>query len=282
MGSQADFGNWSAVFWPAILLTLAVILVKPVILYKLFRLRRFTRRNSFLAAITSAQLSEFGFIILFAGVTGGYLEGRELGIFTIAAILTIFISSYLVVYGYRLYEWLLPVFLLFGPDRHVQPEKVKEKFDAFIFGYHRTGWKIGQALMARGLKVAVVDFNPENVARLEEKKLRVFFGDASDVEFLQALPLDKTKLVVSTVPSAEDQIILLNHLRARTGRAVLIASLYEKKHVPALYAAGADYVLLPHLLGGSWMAEMIGSRDFRRRSVWQSLRRQQDRELAAA
>lgn len=79
-----------------------------------------------MAALSSGQLSEFGFIILFAGAP--YLNGRELAIFTVAAIITIFFSSYLMSYSYRIYNFLLPVFLLFGPDNRLQKEDVKRGF----------------------------------------------------------------------------------------------------------------------------------------------------------
>ena len=279
LGSQADFRDWREVVMPAIWLSIFILLVKPFVLYRIWRFFNFTRRNSFLSAISSAQLSEFGFIILFAAAGAGYLSGRELGIFTIAAILTIFVSSYAMVYGYKIYERLTPVFNFFGRDNNLQPEDVREKFDAMIFGYHRTGWKIGEALAKHKVKFAVVDFNAENISKLEKKGLRVFFGDASDIEFLHALPFDKVKIVVCTVPSPEDQSILFEYIRSKNKKAIIIACLYQKKYLKQLYAAGADYVLLPHLLGGSWLAGLITKHSLIRRDAWAKLRQQQAHDL---
>lgn len=279
LGSEADFSQIDGVLIPALLLAAVVLIIKPIILYILFRYRHFTRRNSFLAALTSGQLSEFGFIILFAGAAAGYLEGRELAIFTVAAIITIFFSSYLMSYSYRLYNFLLPVFLLFGRDDYVQPEAVKEKFTAFIFGYHRTGWKIGAALKKQKIKFAAVDFNPESVSHVHHQGVRSFFGDASDIEFLRSLPIATAKIIISTIPSPEDQLVLINFVRKHNPNAVMIASLYHKKYLPALYAAGADYVILPHLLGGAWAADVVGRGELGRRAAWRKYRRQQALDL---
>lgn len=279
LGSKADFSQTESVLIPALILSAVILLIKPFILYMLFRLRHFTRRNSFLAALTSGQLSEFGFIILFAGGAAGFLEGRELAIFTIAAIITIFFSSYLMTYSYKIYNLFLPVFLLFGKDVYLQPEDMKEKFEVIIFGYHRTGWKIGEALKEKKIKFAAVDFNPESVNNFRQKNIKTIFGDASDIEFLASLPLDEAKVIISTIPTPEDQLVLINYVREHNPKAVIIASLYHKKYLPTIYKAGADYVILPHLLGGSWAAEAIKRGELHKRSAWHKHRRQQKKDI---
>ena len=279
LGSQADFSNLSEILPSALLLSVFVLVAQPIILYFLFRLRHFTRRNSFLGALTSGQLSEFGFIILFAGAATGYIAGREMAIFTLAAIITIFFSSYMMTYSYQIYNWLLPLFTKIGPDKYLQAEDKKEKFTAFIFGYHRTAWKIGAALQEKGIDYAAVDFNPSAVEHFNKKGIKTFFGDASDIEFLKSLPLQEAKYIISTIPSPEDQLLLINFIRKINPKAIMIASLYHKKYLPALYQAGADYVILPHLLGGSWAAEIVRNGELGRKTAWQKYRRQQTRDL---
>lgn len=279
LGSLADFSNITGVIIPAVILALAVVILKPLLLFFIFRVFKFTRRNSFLSALAAAPLSEFGFIILFALISTGYLSGSELSIFTIAAIITIFISSYLISYGYQFYNLLLPLFNLFGTDKYVQQEDVKEKFEALVFGYHRTGWKIGNALKKMNIKFAAVDFNPNNISRLAHRDIRIFFGDASDMEFLKELPLEHTKVIISTIPSPEDQLVLLDFLRSRRLKITVICTLYNKKYLDKLYEAGADYVILPHLLGGMWMAEIINEGRLKKKSSWTKLRKTQIQDL---
>jgi Kef-type K+ transport system membrane component KefB len=279
LGSQADFSQAEEVLKPALILSAFVLIAQPTILYFLFRFRRFTRRNSFLGALTSGQLSEFGFIILFAGTASGYIEGREMAIFTAAAIITIFFSSYMMTYSYQLYNWALPFFLYFGKDKFIQSEELKEKFSAIIFGYHRTGWKIGSALEKQGIDFATVDFNPELIEKNKKKGIKSFYGDASDIEFLRELPMQDAKYIISTIPSAEDQVLLINFVRQVNPKAILIASLYHKKYLEALYEAGADYVILPHLLGGSWAAEIIAKGELGKKVSWKKYKAQQHRDL---
>lgn len=279
LGSQADFNNLPDIIGPVLLLSFFVLIIQPIILYRLFRWRRFTRRNSFLAALTSGQLSEFGFIILFAGMTAGYIAGQEMAIFTLAAIITIFFSSYMMTYSYEIYNWFLPFLSKFRPDRYLQAENKKEKFTAFIFGYHRTGWKIGEALKDQKIDYAAVDFDPTKIDKFSKDKIRSFFGDASDIEFLRGLPLESAKYIISTIPSPEDQLLLIKFVRQVNPKAIMIASLYHKKHLAALYDAGANYVILPHLLGGAWAAKVVRSGELGRKANWQKYRRQQTKDL---
>ena len=279
LGSESNLQQVDRVLLPATILAIFILIIKPLVLYIIFRARHFTRRNSFLAALTSGQLSEFGFIILFAGAASGYLKGEELGIFTIAALITIFFSSYIITYSYKIYCLFLPIFALFGKDRYEQKEDVRESFEAIIFGYHRTGWKIGEALRDEKIKFAAVDFNPDNHALFKRSGVKAFFGDASDVEFLKSLPLKKAKIIISTIPSPEDQLVLIHFIRRHNPKAIMIATLYHKKYIKSLYKAGADYVILPHLLGGSWTAEIIQRGELKKRSAWKKYREQQNEDI---
>jgi len=279
LGSLADFRDVSSVLIPALVLSAFAIFIKPLILYFIYRATKFTRRNSFLSALTATPFSEFGFIILLAAIGSGYLQGPELSIFTLAAIITIFFSSYLISYGTKIFNLLLPVFLWFGKDKWIQVEDKKESFDVMVFGYHRTGWKIGNALREMGLSFATVDFNPSDITRLKNQDIKIFFGDVSDIEFLKALPLQKTKVIISTIPSPEDQLVLINYFRAKHKNITIIATLYNKRHLNNLYEAGADYVMLPHLLSGTWMANLITKGMLNRKASWQHLRKIQDHEL---
>lgn len=279
LGSMADFKNVESVLIPALILAGFVLIIKPIILFLVFRKMKFTRRNSLFPALTAVPLSEFGFIILLAAIKSGYLNGPELSIFTIATIITIFVSSYLIGYSAKIYNLLLPFFKFFGHDKYIQREDNKESFTAMVFGYHRTGWKIGNALKDLGVSFAAIDFNPSNVARLCNHNIRTFFGDMSDVEFLKALPLDKTKFIISTIHTPEDQLVLLNYIRSKKKKITIICTLYNKKYLEKLYEAGADYVMLPHLLSGTWMASLISKGGLSHKRILKKLRYVQGHEL---
>ena len=278
LGSEMQFTDVSALLVPASVISLFILFGDSLVLFVLFRILKFTRRNSFLAAVTASQVSEFGFILLFVAIQAGHISGAVIPMFTMVALVTIFVSSYAITYNEQLYQLLIPIFNLFGKDKYQQMEDETEPYTVWVFGYHRIGWKVVQALLDKKIRFAVVDFDPKAVSRLKHRGIDGYFGDAADVEFLSTLPLEKAKLIVSTLPESDDQVTLIKHVRSASDKPKIMANLYENKYLEDLYEAGADYVMMPHLLGGSWVANILTNEPWTKRT-FQQLRQDQKKEM---
>lgn len=278
LGSQMQLGNIGPVILPAITLSFFVLLIHPIVLYFIMRRMKYTRRNAILASITMTQISEFGFILVFKGRELGYLFGSEVTVLTAVALTTIIISSYLITYNEIIYQKLFPILDKFGKDRHKNKLEEEVPYKVWVFGFHRIGWKVCEALQNMGVSFAVVDFNPDAVVRLNRRGIPVFFGDAADVEFLETLPLAKAKLIISTIPEFDDQNTMISTVRQMGSKAIIIANLYQATHLDSVYRAGADYVMMPHLLGGSWMAHILQEKPWNR-NTFKILREEQKREM---
>lgn len=278
LGSEMSLVGMSKTLVPGLILAGFILVIKPIILYFLFRLQKFSRRNSFLVGVTGAQVSEFGFILIFTGAVAGHLNGIELPTFTIVALITIFISSYVITYNEQLYRLLIPFFNRFGRDKHRQKENADEKYDVILFGYHRLGWKICESLAEKNASFAVVDFNPIAMEKLKKRNIPAYFGDAADIEFISSLPLRNAKLIISTLPEAEDQLVLIEYLRGFKKSPVIIANLYHNTHLDELYEAGADYIMMPHLLGGNWIASVIKNDPWTKKT-FKLLRQEQKQDM---
>lgn len=277
LGSELQLGDISLAITPAIILAAFVLIADPLILYFVMRRMKYTRRNAFLAGITAAQVSEFGFILIFKGEELGYLKGEELAILTITALITIVISSYLITYNEQIYQKIRPFLKKLGKDVE-QKEEEKINYPVWVFGYHRIGWKVCEMLARMKIKYAVVDYNPEAISKLKHRGIPAYFGDAADVEFLNNLPLEKAKLIISTIPEADDQKTLITHVRRETDKPYIIANLYHNTYLDDLYEAGANYVMMPHLLGGEWVANILKGKAWTKKT-FHKLRKEQKEEM---
>lgn len=257
LGSEMRVEDVLLLWRPGIILTLFILFGNPFILYFLFRALKFTRRNSFLSGVTAAQVSEFGFVILFTGKQVGHLQGNEVPVFTFVALATIFASSYLIMYNEQIYRLLLPIFQLFGPDKRRQAERSTAVYDAWVVGYHRIGKRVCEALKKKDIAFGVLDFDPTVIQELHAQKIHAFFGDIADVEFLSDIPFGSASLIIMTIPTVDDQMNLMAHARARNPDILIVANAYYMKEAEELYGAGADYVMMPHLLGGNWIADVL-------------------------
>jgi len=279
LGSEMNVANFQTALLPGLGLALFVLIAKPAILYILFRWLKFTRRNSFLTATTGAQVSEFGFILLFTAQSLGQIGDAELAVFTIVALITIFFSSYIITYNEGLYRFFIPVFNLFGTDKYQQVEEEIPLYDAWVVGYHRMGWKICETFKEKKISFAVIDFNPETVRRLREEKIPAYFGDVADVEFLSELPLSKAKYIISTIPEVDDQFTFVKYIRSLSTKPFIIANLHHAQYVKDFYKAGVDYIMMPHMLGGYRISEILKTNKLSK-ATFKKLRQDQEKEMS--
>lgn len=278
LGSEMGMADFGSVILPGTVLSLFILIGNPVILYVIFRQFKFTRRNSFLAGVTAAQVSEFGFVLVFTGQMMGHIGKEVLPIFTTVALVTIFISSYLITYNKQLFRLLRPIFNLLGKDRHTQRREKTEQYDVWVFGYHRIGWRICETLQEMKVNFAVVDLDHRAIANLNRKNIPAFFGDVSDIDFLEMLPLEKSKMIISTFPDPDGQKTFIDYVKSLNKKVHIISNLDHNMYLKGMYEAGSDYVLMPHLLGGNWIADVLKNKKWTKKN-FKELRKLQEREI---
>ena len=62
-------------------------------------------------------------------------------------------------------------------------------------------------------RMLVADFNPEVVKDLISQKIPSIYGDIGDSEILERLNFKKAKMVISTVPTKNDNMMLIKEAR---------------------------------------------------------------------
>lgn len=244
---------------PAIVLSLFVLIGNPLIVMLLMGALGYRARTSFLASLTVAQISEFSLIIAALGLRLGHLETTHTALITFVGILTIFASSYFIIYGERIYKTLKPFLKLFEFRRKLIEESSLEKeFEdhVVLVGVHRTGRSILKALMDNGEDFVALDFDPLIVRELKGKDVPVMYGDVSDEEIQNIVGLRKARLIISTVPDKKDNMIILES----KGQARAIVTANNEDDAKEFYKKGASYVILPHFSGGWELATAIGEK----------------------
>ena len=64
-------------------------------------------------------------------------------------------------------------------------------------------------------------------------------------------------MLISTVPGATDNLMLLGAARAKNKKLIIFVTAAEIEEALKLYDAGADYVILPHFLGGEHVSLLV-------------------------
>ena len=93
----------------------------------------------------------------------------------------------------------------------------------------------------------------------EEKNIPVIYGDITDSDIQELVGLSRARLVISTAPDMKDNLTILSLLKERNPEVRVILTGNSEYEAKTLYAAGADYIILPHFLGGEEIANLIAA-----------------------
>jgi len=260
LGSQMVFTNISQYIIPIMLFSVFILIGNPLIVMVLMGLLGYTKRNSFLAGLTVAQISEFSLILIALGVSVGHLTTEILSFVTIIGLITIAGSSYMIIYANKIYSHLSKYLGIFERKGKKVDEHRYHKdgiYDIILFGYNRIGYDILESFKKIKKKFLVIDFDPETIIKLAKEGFDCKYGDANDSELLNELKFSKTKMVVSTIHDLDTNLLLINKIRESNNKAIITVVSHQIDEAMKLYDAGATYVLMPHFLGGHHVSTMI-------------------------
>tara|TARA_Y100000310_G_scaffold242976_1_gene247313 strand:- start:20185 stop:21912 length:1728 start_codon:yes stop_codon:yes gene_type:complete len=260
LGSQMVFENITQFIFPIILFSLFILIGNPIIVMVLMGWMGYTKRNSFLAGLTVAQISEFSLILVALGVKVGHLSIEILSMVTVIGLITMAGSTYFIMYSNKIYPLISRYLSIFErKDKKADEsgyDKTKE-YDIVLFGYNRIGYSFLESFKKIRKKFLVVDYNPDTIKALKNKNIDCIYGDASDSELLQGLNLHKVKMAISTIPSLETNVLLIRHIKNCSKDSIIIVAAHKIDDAIQLYETGASYALMPHFLGGHHASMMI-------------------------
>ncbi|MAE43117.1 sodium:proton exchanger [Candidatus Woesearchaeota archaeon] len=261
LGMELLLGTFNIIIKPLIVLLLLVIIAKPLIIIFTTSFFGHKKRTSFLTAVSLAQISEFSLIIVTQGLLLGHINQEIFSLTVLLAIITITLTTYFIKFENRIYKKLaryLDVFDKFTEnkdDLEYMPKRKKKEI--ILCGYNRIGYGIVKTLRKIKKSVLVVDFNPETIRNLIRQKLPCLYGDIGDIEVLERLNFKKAKMVISTIPTKTDNKLLIRTAKKENNKIIIFVTGRHIEDALELYDAGADYVVLPHFLGGEHLSLLV-------------------------
>lgn len=258
LGLQLGIVNFDLVFIPLLAFLLITFLFKPLIILILLSILGYDKRIAFTSAISLAQLSEFSLILVM------YLSNVNEVLFTttiLAAVISIGLTAYLIKYELELFLKIAPLMRLFERMSLIKRngrKELNEKKQVILFGYHRLGQVLLKKLILLKKNALVIDYNPEAIHKLREKKISAVYGDMANQELLNEINFDSVKIIISTVPKLNDTIMMLDYLKARNINAQTFVTANDLDDALTLYKNGTNYVILPHLMSGEGVSLMLG------------------------
>jgi Kef-type K+ transport system membrane component KefB len=228
LGASLTFDDALEQLWPAIILSLFVLIGNPIIVMIIMGFMGYRSRVSFKAGLAVAQISEFSLILIALGYSLGQVETAVLSLVTLVGVITITVSTYFILYSDQIYD-RFSGFLTFFEFRKTSvsesEDSIAHPYDAIVIGAGRLGSSVVAGLREKNANLLVVDTDPEALKKIRTKKVTTLYGDISDADFASTLPLNEADAIICTVQERSTNLVLLETLSqfAFTGSICLTA-----------------------------------------------------------
>lgn len=189
------------------LLVVSLMIGKSIITTALCRVFGVSVGSSVRAGLLLSQGGEFGFILFLAANTLGLLDTESMQILLAVVTLTMVATPFMAFVGGKFSEFLA---------RHnkisvIGVEEIEEDLHdhVLIAGFGRVGQTVAKILSASGISYVALDLDAGRVAACHAKGMPCFFGDASQIQILNAAGASRAKGAVVTIdkPVATDNIV---------------------------------------------------------------------------
>lgn len=257
LGSRLTVESVQTQWVQALVLSIFVLIVDPLIVIILMGWMRYSRKTSFFAGLTVGQISEFSLLFIVLVATKGYVDTSLVTLVTLIGIITLTASTLLITHADRLYHQFRSWLGIFERSFPVRERVRKTKYATMLFGCSRLGADFLPTLKKGNVPFLVIDFDPEVINELRRKHIPCRYGDAHDDMFLEEIGLAYANLVISTVPEFEVNMLILQRAKSMNPRALVIVNAERVEQARRLYAHGAAYVIMPHFLGGNHAALLL-------------------------
>ena len=193
LGLSISITSIGEVIVPAIIFSLFVLIVNPLLMMIIMSIFGYHKRVSFFTSLSVGQISEFSLLLISLGVSKGILSNNVLALVTIVGAITMTVSSQMILYNDFIYEKLKGPLSFFRFRKKLIYDNVgkSQHVDHIILlGIDGIGKNILESLLKKNEKMLVVDYNPENVEEMIRRNIPVYYGDIRDVDLFETMNID--------------------------------------------------------------------------------------------
>lgn len=154
-----------------------------------------------------------------------------------------------------------------------------------IAGFGRYGQIVGRMLLAHGVKPTVLDHDPDNIDAIRQFGYKVFYGDATRRDLLEAAGIGKARLLVVAIDGVEDGLQLVDLVRNDFPQVTIVARARNVRHWLELTERGVTAVQRETfdsaLRSGREALQVLGLGPYEAREFAEAFRRQNEATLRA-
>lgn len=152
-----------------------------------------------------------------------------------------------------------------------------------IAGFGRVGMIVGRLLFAYGCRATVLDHDPDQIALLRKFGFKVFYGDATRLDLLEAAGAAKAKVIVVAVDDVDESLRIVELVQEHFPGLAIIARARNVQHYRRLRDRGVTLIeretFEAALRLGRDVLERLGAEPYEARLVADTFRRHNRADL---
>jgi glutathione-regulated potassium-efflux system ancillary protein KefC len=217
-------------------LIVGLFVLKSAVLWVIAQVANLPRSERPLFILLLAQGGEFAFVLLTLGVQREVLPADTAHAMTLAVALSMLSTPFLLVFHDRV---LAPRFIDEAPKAaHDAPQSAK----VIVAGLGRVGQVVARLLHGSGYEPTILDDDPDHVEQSRRFGFRVFYGDATRLDLLEAAGAAQADFLIITLNHPEATTHLARIAIKHFPKLRLIARAHDMRHMFELRDIGVEVI----------------------------------------
>ncbi len=237
VGAGIDFTILFNKFGTIIGLTLAVMLLKALVLLALSFIFRIKGSDRWLFALSLAQAGEFGFVLLSFSVQNHVISTSLSQQLSLVVAISMFLTPGLFILFDRV---ILPKFATKFNER--ADDDIDEKGTVIIAGIGRFGQIVNRLLLSNGIKTVALDYQANQVDVMRQIGTQAYFGDVTRPDILHTAGIEEAAAIVVAIDNRDASVELVKQVKHAYPSVKVIARAFDRGHGYRLRQAGADVI----------------------------------------
>jgi CPA2 family monovalent cation:H+ antiporter-2 len=238
VGAGIDFGTLFANPLLIAGLTLAVMVLKGLVLLGIALAFRLRGADRWLFTLGLAQAGEFGFVLVAFGVQQAVFPDRVGEILLLIVALSMLLTPLTFIVSDHLRARLAE------PEAEApEADAIDDAAPIIIAGIGRFGQVVMRMVQASGYRTVVLDSDLSTIQLMRRFGFKGFFGDPTRPELLAAAGLETARVMVVAVDNRKAAVDLVRYARQTRPDLAITARAQDRLHVYELYEAGADHIV---------------------------------------
>lgn len=223
VGASLDFAVIAAKPLLVAALVAALIVLKAAVIYLIATVLKIRGSHRWLLSLALAQGGEFAFALLSMAIQQDILDEETSKLLVAVVALSMAAAPLLFI----IYERVIaPRYTSVSKETRA-PDRIDEHAPVILAGFGRFGNFVGRFMMSQGVKVTVLESDPDHVDMLRRFGFKVFYGDATRLDLLHAAGIEQACMLIIALADQAKVAKLVTEVREKLPKLRIFARAHD-------------------------------------------------------